>query len=171
MDFFGVNNWRRRGFDVVLATAVGLYGVGLFGPLFTVEKLLMFSDTVSIASSLAQLVEHGHLFLFALILCFSVLLPAGKLAVLVYLRSRRQRAMTIGSLRWIERFAKWSMLDVFVVALLVVSIKLDFIAEVHVHYGLYAFAVSVLLTMGIVAWLTGAVRTGETPASDATPQP
>ncbi|MEE9447898.1 MAG: paraquat-inducible protein A, partial [Arenicellales bacterium] len=53
-------------------------------------------------------------------------------------------------LHWIQKLGKWSMLDVFVVAVLVVAVKLRAIAEVQMHYGLYAFAVSVLLTM----WLS-----------------
>ena len=40
------------------------------------------------------------------------------------------------------------MLDVFVVALLLVSVKLGVLAKVDVHYGLYAFATSVLTDNG-----------------------
>ena len=39
------------------------------------------------------------------------------------------------------------MLDVFVVAILVASIKLGALAKVEIHYGLYTFATSVLLIM------------------------
>ncbi|KAG1694811.1 Thrombospondin-3b [Nymphon striatum] len=40
------------------------------------------------------------------------------------------------TLQLIETFGKWSMLDVFVVALLLVSVKLGVLAKVDVHYGL-----------------------------------
>jgi paraquat-inducible protein A len=43
------------------------------------------------------------------------------------------------------------MLDVFVVAVLVVAVKLGAIVDVEMRYGLYAFAGSVLLTMFITA--------------------
>jgi paraquat-inducible protein A len=48
-------------------------------------------------------------------------------------------------------YGKWSMLDVFVVAVLVVAVKLGAIADVDMRYGLYAFAASVLLTMYITS--------------------
>ena len=41
----------------------------------------------------------------------------------------------------------WSMLDVFVAALLIVTIRLGTMANVEVHFGLYAFAGAVILTM------------------------
>jgi len=44
-------------------------------------------------------------------------------------------------------FGKWSMLDVFIVAILVVSVKLGAIASVEMRYGLYAFATAVVLKM------------------------
>ena len=50
-------------------------------------------------------------------------------------------------LHWIGQFGKWSMLDVFVAALLIVTVRLGAIADVEVHFGLYAFAASVVLTM------------------------
>ncbi len=43
------------------------------------------------------------------------------------------------------------MLDVFVVALMVVSIKLDQLATMQIHYGLYLFLSAVVLSMLISA--------------------
>ena len=149
--------WRVGWLDMALAVAIVLYWFGVLGPLFTVDKLLIFSDTVSIASSLVQLADEGYLFLFLLMLVFSVLLPACKLGALAYMRWLRPPSAA-GLLRWIERLAKWSMLDVFVVALLVVSIKLNVVAKVHIHYGLYAFAASVLLSMAVAAVLSDPAR-------------
>jgi paraquat-inducible protein A len=39
------------------------------------------------------------------------------------------------------------MMDVFVAALLIVTVRLGAMADVTVHFGLYAFAASVILTM------------------------
>jgi paraquat-inducible protein A len=52
-------------------------------------------------------------------------------------------------------YGKWSMLDVFVVAVLVVAVKLGAIADVEMRFGLYAFAASVLLTMFITSRIVG----------------
>ena len=54
-------------------------------------------------------------------------------------------------LHWMHSFGKWSMLDVFVVAILVVSVKLGAIASVEMRYGLYAFAAAVILKMYVTA--------------------
>ena len=45
------------------------------------------------------------------------------------------------------------MLEVFVVALLLVSVKLGALAKVTVHYGVYTFASSVILTMLASFWI------------------
>ena len=58
-------------------------------------------------------------------------------------------------LHWIHEYGKWSMLDVFVVAVLVVAVKLGAIADVEMRFGLYAFAASILLTMYITSRIVG----------------
>ena len=50
------------------------------------------------------------------------------------------------------------MLDVFVVAVLVVVVKLGAIASVQMEPGLYAFAGSVLLTMYITARIVSLIN-------------
>jgi paraquat-inducible protein A len=43
------------------------------------------------------------------------------------------------------------MLDVFIVAILVVTVKLGAIASVEARYGIYLFTVAVLLTMYVTS--------------------
>jgi paraquat-inducible protein A len=67
-------------------------------------------------------------------------------------------------LHLMHQYGKWSMLDVFVVALLVVAVKLGAVASVETHYGLYAFGSAVLLTMVITArviYLAGKIEQNE----------
>lgn len=132
--------------------AVLLLGAGLVLPVITLEKFLFVTNTFSIVSGTWRLLEQGQLLLFVVIATFSILLPLLKLAVLlrVLTGSRHSQALR-RTLGWIHRFGRWSMLDVFVVALLVVTVKLGAIADVTIHYGLYAFAGAVLLTMIVTA--------------------
>jgi hypothetical protein len=51
-----------------------------------------------------------------------------------------------------DRFGKWSMLEVFVAALLITALKLGPVVEVTLHYGAYLLAASVLLS-GVAAQL------------------
>ena len=84
---------------------------------------------------------------------FSILLPLLKLAVLWKLLSTRHReaADMHSLLRLMHDYGKWSMLDVFVVAVLVVAVKMGALVQVEMRYGLYAFAAAALLIMYVTA--------------------
>ena len=139
----------------LLLSAFVLFLIGVFAPLLTFHKLVLFSNTVSLASALVALVREGYFVLFAFLFAFSVVLPAVKLLLLyqAWNRAPRNRNQLHRYLAWLAHYGKWSMLDVFVVAVLLVTLKLKAIASVEVHAGLYAFAGSVLLTMVLTAWL------------------
>jgi len=151
------SRYRLQGgaINLLLAVTLCLFLYGVFAPLLTLKKFFIFSNTVSLASSLGQLADEGYYLILVLLFCFSILLPVAKLLVLLrlvnarLLDSERHRR----HLHWMARIGKWSMLDVFVVAVLLVTVKLDVIADVKVHTGLYAFVASVLLTMGLTAWV------------------
>lgn len=137
---------------LLLITTVCL-GVGLTAPILTLEKFYLVKNTFSIVSGLGQLLDEQKFFLFVVILMFSVLLPVFKLAVLfrlLFSRSSHKEKMH-RYLHLMHQYGKWSMLDVFVVALLVVAVKLGAVASVETHYGLYAFGTAVLLTMAVSA--------------------
>ena len=127
--------------------------VGLTTPVLTLEKFFIISNTFSIYSGLVQLLEEDRFFLFVIISLFSVVLPIIKLGVLFrLLLSHSNNSESLHRyLRLMHQYGKWSMLDVFVVALLVVAVKLGAVASVETHYGLYAFGFAVLLTMAITA--------------------
>lgn len=142
---------RQLRWLVIMASL--LLCVGLISPIVTLEKFVIVESTFSVTSGILQLLQEGQWFLFFIITGFSVILPILKLHVLYRLLSRgatggaRQRRY----LHWMHLYGKWSMLDVFVVAVLVVAVKLGAIANVEMRYGLYAFALSILLTMFITA--------------------
>ena len=142
---------KRLRWLVILASL--LLGVGLVSPIVTLEKFMIVENTFSVTSGILQLLQENQWFLFFVITGFSVVLPILKLHVLYRLVSNntagneRQRRY----LHWMHLYGKWSMLDVFVVAVLVVAVKLGAIANVEMRFGLYAFAASILLTMFITA--------------------
>jgi paraquat-inducible protein A len=140
---------ERKRYNFILVSAFILFVIGIFAPILTFKKFLVFSSKVSIISGLLQLLSEGHHILFALIFIFSIVFPLVKLVLLFRLWNGR---VLHGSgyeklLRWIAQYGKWSMLDVFVAALLIITIRLGAVAQVEVHFGLYAFAASVILTM------------------------
>src|SRR3546814_17030987 len=76
-------------------------------------------------------------------------MPVCKLAVawLAWAWLRVDDARVRRLLGWIEAIGRWSMLDVFVAAMLVVVIKLSLISDVEIHAGLYVFIAAVVLPM------------------------
>ena len=126
-----------------------LFLTGIFAPVLTFQKFFIFSSKVSIITGLFQLLSEGYPILFILIFGFSIVLPLFKLLLLfgiVYgLIPNPGRHMKI--LHWVAQYGKWSMLDVFVAALLIVTVRLGAMADVKVHFGLYAFAASVILSI------------------------
>ena len=130
---------------------------GLLSPVITLTKFVLIENTFSVLSGVIELLKEGKLFLFLLITGFSIVLPVLKLWILYRLVSKS--AATEKSVRkllhWMHLYGKWSMLDVFVVAILVVAVKLGAIADVEMRFGLYAFAASVLLTMYVTSSIVG----------------
>lgn len=139
----------------LLLLALGLLLLGLAWPVLTLEKFYLFANTVSLWSALMQLIAEREWGLVLILGLFSVVFPILKIIWLFVLwnvepvctDSHRRH------LHWLAVFARWSMLDVFVVALLVVSVKLGALAQAKVELGIYAFAVSVMLTMLLSAWV------------------
>jgi paraquat-inducible protein A len=135
--------------NVLLSLSFVLFLIGIFAPVLTFKKFFIFSNKVSIITGLFQLLSEGYPILFALIFCFSILLPFFKLLFLfglvngLFPHKDRQKKI----LHWIGQYGKWSMMDVFVAALLIVTVRLGAMADVKIHFGLYAFAASVILTM------------------------
>jgi paraquat-inducible protein A len=77
-----------------------------------------------------------------------VVFPIAKLALLYWMwfgrADRSQRAFVV---KWLDKIGKWSMLDVYIVAVLIVAVKLGPLADVTLEPGLYVFGAAVLLTM------------------------
>lgn len=132
-----------------LVLAAGLLVAGWFLPILTVQEFWWIEDQVSIATGLVALIEDGDYFVFAVILVFTVAFPVVKIAT-AYALLFHVDLRAPGLPRWLDRIdamGKWSMLDVFVVALMVVAIKMHWLAEVVVHPGIWVFGAAILIAM------------------------
>ncbi len=138
---------------LILGVTSFLLGVGLVAPIITLKKFILIENTFSVLSGVLQLLKEGQWFLFVVITGFSIVLPVLKIGVLNKLLSPKQRSVENLDkyLHWMHLYGKWSMLDVFVVAVLVVAVKLGAIASVEMRFGLYSFTVAVVLTMYVTA--------------------
>lgn len=138
---------------VILLITISLLAVGMVAPIITLNKFVLIENTFSILSGTVELLKEGKVFLFIVITGFSIVLPLLKIAILFMLVSvkNNKTAHINRYLHWMHQFGKWSMLDVFVVAVLVVTVKLGAIASVEARYGLYAFTAAVILTMFVTS--------------------
>ena len=134
-------------FMLLLSTIMLL--IGIFAPMMTLSKFVWIENSFSLFAGTMQLFTDRQYFLFIILLSFSILLPVATLILLF--RFWPSDSSSCDQLQhfmnWISHYGKWSMLDVFVVALLLVIVKLGALASVQVHYGIYMYASARLLIM------------------------
>ena len=139
--------------DLLIKTLLTLSSVllvvGIFAPMMTLSKFVWVENEFSLYSGTLQLFKDGQYFLFAIIFLFSIALPIGKLILLFrfWHDDSSTRRQIERFMNWLAHYGKWSMLDVFVVAMLLVIVKLGVLATVVVHYGIYAYASAGILIM------------------------
>ncbi len=112
------------------------------------EATLSF-ETKSIITTITKLKDQGNFLLATLIVIFSIVIPFFKSFVLLlygFLKESRSGQKVVNL---IDKIGKWSMADVFIVALLVVffSTKQDIHSSLKLEVGIYFFIGYVLLSM------------------------
>lgn len=79
----------------------------------------IYQQTRSILGSVRHLYEVGSVTAATLILLFSVIVPFGKVLLVLWATARRDQLGRERTLHFVEIIAKWSMADVFAVALFI----------------------------------------------------
>lgn len=133
----------------LLAIAVAALGLGLVLPIMEVRSFWIFHGTYSILDGIALLIRQGDIGIALLVIAFSIAVPVAKnLALLVvWWRWRDGRPVAHSVPVLLEAIGKWSMLDVFVVALLVFAAKTSAFADANVAPAVVPFTASIVLTM------------------------
>lgn len=145
----------------LLLLTLGLLVTGMILPMVMLTKLVFWDSMYSIVSGIVELFSKGYYFLMILIAAFSVVLPLAKWLMLFLLTwySRAPSQTVHRYLKLIHEYGRWAILDVMVVAVLVVVVKLDAIAEVEVKPGLYIFTCGVILMMLLTHYIVKRVIT------------
>ncbi len=149
---------KRLDIVFLILVSAGLLMAGFKLPILTVRKLWE-NNSFSILTGITNLWGDKYYFLAALIFFFSIIFPVAKLAalsVIWFFRMTDEQRKRI--MYFLELLGRWSMLDVFVVALLVVSIKLGVLASAKAEIGIYFFGASVLLAMIVTALQGGLIK-------------
>jgi paraquat-inducible protein A len=146
--------WLRR--LGMLAGVLGTFAAltaGLLLPALSIVQLRLFETRYSILGGLAALRDQREWLAFAAILLFSVVFPYLKLMLLAALWLLPAGPRDGRALFALEARGKWSMLDVLVVALAVVSLQSSFFVDSRLQAGIYWFAAAALCSM-VLAGLT-----------------
>ena len=107
----------------------------------------------TILGGVIELFEHGSYGIALIVFTASVLIPIGKFIAIAYLALSVRSAVVIrghGRQRLyevVEFIGRWSMIDVFVVAILAALVQFDFVATVNPGIAAVSFALSVAFTM------------------------
>ena len=126
---------------LMLLAALGCYFAGIFLPFTTVSKLWIFNNQISVYRGLVVLWNAGELFLFLILFVFTICFPFIKmnclLALWFYPGLSADRAKAF--YKFVSHLGKWSMLDVFVVAILVLTVKSTGVASIKVGEDSFCF--------------------------------
>lgn len=142
-------NHRDALTGLLLIVSLVLLLFGLFLPAFTVEKFWIFGNEKSIAGAVWVLIAGKDVLLGLVIFLFSIVFPMSKLLLSLSLWGSRDPRSPFSrhALRWAVKLGKWSMMDVFMVALVVSMLSLGLVAQVRAETGVYAFCAAILIGM------------------------
>ena len=151
-----ISSHRRVGWTVLsmLLASLACFFAGIFLPFTAVTKLWLFDNQISVLHGLKLFWNAGELFLFLILLVFTICFPFVKINALIALwlypglTADRAKAFY----KFVSQLGKWSMLDVFVVAILVLTLRSSSLAGIRVGSGFFLFFVSVMLTQFSSMW-------------------
>jgi paraquat-inducible protein A len=137
-----------------LAISIFFFVLGLTFPIMSTKKSILGIgidyQEIHLFDSVTMFWEAKEYFLAIIILLFTIVLPVVKyLDVLIRIASSFEIPEKLG--KFLHAIDKWSMLDVFLVALLILNFKLDssFIV-MKIKIGTTFLTVSIILRMALV---------------------
>jgi uncharacterized paraquat-inducible protein A len=135
----------------LLLASITFFVMGLIFPILHTKKhiigITLNSDNVWLWTSIEYFFDAGEYFLGAIILTFTIIFP-----IIKYLDLSNRYLKIIPVKEKLSRILaltdKWSMLDVFIIALLIMNYKMDSsIITMNIQIGTTFFAISIILRM------------------------
>lgn len=121
-------------------------------PMLLTNTLVEHSES-TILGGVVDLVHYGSYGIALIVFVASIIIPLGKFFVIGYLAISVQRNSTLNThqrqhlFEAVEFVGRWSMIDVFVVAILSALVQLDTVASINPGIAAVNFALSVVFTM------------------------
>lgn len=136
-----------RALGLVLLGSLAALIVGLFLPAITIRSMFLAKD-FSLLESVWAFLEEGDWFLFVITFLFSVVFPVVKiltgLALWFVLDATEAYARPV--IGWLSALSKWSMLDVFIIALIVLVADGRLLSSADIQIGAVVFSIAVLVS-------------------------
>lgn len=143
---------------IILIASLVFFVMGFMYPLlqsgFSIGPFTIKSDYVYISTSFRYFFDKGEIFIGLLLLFFTIIFPIIKYIFLfITLLGRKLPRHSIFATA-LEIINKWSMLDVFVVAVLILNMKFDssiIVSKLEAGTTLFAVSVVLLMTSSFIA--------------------
>ncbi|MBJ3761162.1 paraquat-inducible protein A [Maribius pontilimi] len=138
--------WAYLAVGIICYIPANLY------PMLRTRVLFSTSEDTIIEGAI-ELATHGALGIAIVILVASVLIPVGKFVAIGWLAVSVSRPGSMEPHKrhklyeLVEFIGRWSMIDVFVVAILSALVQLNFAASINPGPAAFTFALSVIFTM------------------------
>ncbi|HHG86657.1 MAG TPA: hypothetical protein ENJ82_18050 [Bacteroidetes bacterium] len=134
--------------------ATACYFIGIHTPVFHSVKFWVFEDEVSLVQSIEAFFVSGEIFIGVIVLTFTLVFPMIKLAYMFWMILSVPTRWSLRVNKVLAILGKYSMLDVFVLALLLLNLKFDSnLLDMTLESGVIWFTVSILLNMGVTSFL------------------
>ena len=151
-----LKRWSERGQNYTIALLIAAILLYIPANIFPIMITVDYSGALpsTIVGGVIELWQNGSEPVAAIIFLASIVVPVAKIAALIWLLYTRKRVLSQGSrrarmllYRMTDLIGRWSMIDVFVVALLVALIQAGAVMSVFPGPAAAAFAGVVVLTM------------------------
>ena len=143
---------------ITLVASLVFFIMGFMFPLlrsgFGLGPFSIKSEYVYMSSSFRYFFDHGEIFIGLLLLLFTIIFPIIKYIFLFTTLLGKQPPKHRAVATALEIINKWSMLDVFVVAVLLLNLKFDstiIISRLEAGTTFFAFSVLLLMASSYIA--------------------
>jgi paraquat-inducible protein A len=135
----------------LIAGIVAFFPANIY-PMLLTNTLIERSES-TILGGVVELMNYGNYGIAGIVFVASIVIPVGKflaigyLAVSVHRKDRKRMHQRHRLYEVVEFIGRWSMIDVFVVAILSALVQLNAIASINPGIAAVSFALSVVFTM------------------------
>mgnify|MGYP006280273867 CR=1 FL=1 len=136
----------------LVISAMLLYIPAMIYPMMEITKFGTTIDS-TILEGITSFIEYENYFIASVVFVASIVIPIVKLVGLLVIfislkiHIKMSRKTKIYIFKFIDSIGKWSMIDIFVVAILASIVQLDEIFNIKADIAATSFALVVILTM------------------------